>query len=122
MKSIKLRLLVSSLLLLCNVALAQQVTVTGVVREQGGFSLPGVSVIVKNSTKGVQTDLDGKYTIDVNEGDVLQFEYVGFKPQSITVTKQRVVNISLAEDVIGLDDIVIVAYGAQKTKSCSRCD
>ncbi|ALU26244.1 TonB-dependent receptor [Myroides odoratimimus] len=117
MKSIKLRLLVSSLLLLCNVALAQQVTVTGVVREQGGFSLPGVSVIVKNSTKGVQTDLDGKYTIDVNEGDVLQFEYVGFKPQSITVTKQRVVNISLAEDVIGLDDIVIVAYGAQKQKA-----
>ncbi|WP_121966875.1 TonB-dependent receptor [Myroides sp. N17-2] len=117
MKSIKLRLLISSLLLLCNIALAQQVTVKGVVNEENNLSLPGVSVTVKNSTKGVQTDLDGKFTIDVKEGDVLQFEYVGFKPQSIKIDKQHIVNVTLVEDIVNLEDIVIVAYGAQKQKA-----
>ncbi|WP_121966838.1 TonB-dependent receptor [Myroides sp. N17-2] len=117
MKRIKLRLLISSLLLLCNIALAQQTTVTGTVSEENNLSLPGVSVIIKNSTKGVQTDLEGKYTIEVKEGDILHFEYVGFKSQSIKVGKQRTVNVTLSEDIVSLDDIVIVAYGAQKQKA-----
>ncbi|MDM1361280.1 SusC/RagA family TonB-linked outer membrane protein [Myroides marinus] len=117
MGSIRLRLLVSSLLLLCNIAVAQQIKVTGVVNEVDGASLPGVSVIVKNSTKGVQTDLDGKYVIEVSEGDILAFEYVGFKSQSIKVGKQHIININLQSESESLDDIVIVAYGAQKQKA-----
>jgi len=117
MGSIRLRLLVSSLLLLCNIAVAQQIKVTGVVSEVDGASLPGVSVIVKNSTKGVQTDLDGKYVIEVSEGDILAFEYVGFKSQSIKVGKQHLININLQSESESLDDIVIVAYGAQKQKA-----
>lgn len=117
MGSIRLRLLISSLLLLCNIAVAQQIKVTGVVNEVDGASLPGVSVIVKNSTKGVQTDLDGKYVIEVSEGDILAFEYVGFKSQSIKVGKQHIININLQSESESLDDIVIVAYGAQKQKA-----
>ncbi|MBB1138373.1 TonB-dependent receptor [Myroides sp. WP-1] len=117
MKSIQLRLLVSSLLLLCNIALAQQVTVTGVVREKNGESLPGVSVYVQNTTQGVQTDLNGTYSLTVNTGDKLQFDYIGFQSQVIQVTNQTTVDITLLEDAVNLDDIVIVAYGTQKQKA-----
>ncbi|MCC9042780.1 TonB-dependent receptor [Myroides sp. M-43] len=117
MKSIKIRLLVSSLLLLCNIALAQQITLTGVVSADDGLSLPGVSVIVKNSTRGVQTDLDGRYSIYVDEGDILQFEYVGFTSQSIKIGKQHILNVKLRSESENLEDIVIVAYGAQKQKA-----
>ncbi|MGG5506519.1 MULTISPECIES: SusC/RagA family TonB-linked outer membrane protein [unclassified Myroides] len=117
MKSIQLRLLLSSLLLLCNIALAQQVTVTGVVRENNGETLPGVSVQVQNTSQGVQTDLNGTYSLTVNKGDRLQFEYIGFQSQVIQVNNQTVVDITLLEDTVNLDDIVIVAYGTQKQKA-----
>lgn len=117
MKSIQLRLLLSSLLLLCNIALAQQITVTGVVREHNGDTLPGVSVFVSNTTQGVQTDLNGRYSLIVKEGDILYFDYIGFKPQSIPVNKQNVIDVVLLEDAVHLDDVVIVAYGTQKQKA-----
>ncbi len=117
MKSIKLRLLLGSLLLLCNIALAQQVKVTGTVREHNGETLPGVLVTIKNTTKGVQTDFNGNYTIEVAPDETLQYEYVGFKSQAISVGTKRLIDITLQEDVVSLDDIVIVAYGAQKQKA-----
>lgn len=117
MKSIKFRLLLSSLLLLCHTAFAQQTRVTGTVIERNGASLPGVLVTVKNTTKGIQTDLDGHYTLEVSPEDILQVEYIGFKSQSIPVGQQRIINITLEEDVVSLDDIVIVAYGTQKQKA-----
>ncbi|MGG5577836.1 SusC/RagA family TonB-linked outer membrane protein [Myroides sp. C15-4] len=117
MKSIKLRLLLGSLLLLCNIALAQQVKVRGTVREHNGETLPGVLVTIKNTTKGVQTDFNGNYTIEVAPDETLQYEYVGFKSQAISVGTKRLIDITLQEDVVSLDDIVIVAYGAQKQKA-----
>ncbi|MDM1406502.1 TonB-dependent receptor [Myroides sp. DF42-4-2] len=117
MKKCKLRLLIGSLLLLCNIALAQQVKVTGTVSESNGESLPGVLVTIKNTTKGVQTDFNGHYSIEVSPEDILQYEYVGFKSQSLSVGVKRQIDITLHEDVVSLENIVIVAYGAQKQKA-----
>ncbi|MFD0699304.1 TonB-dependent receptor plug domain-containing protein [Myroides pelagicus] len=117
MKSINLGLLLGSFFLLSNVVLAQQVKITGTVSGADGFTLPGVSVIVQNSSNGVQTDLEGKYTIDLKEGDLLNFEYIGYQSQQIAVSKQKVIDVVLTEDIVSLEDIVIVAYGAQKQKA-----
>lgn len=58
---------------------AQEITVSGTVVDEGGVPVPGVSVVVKNTTRGVATDFEGKYTINVNNNDVLEFSSVGFQ-------------------------------------------
>ncbi|NLR91691.1 MULTISPECIES: SusC/RagA family TonB-linked outer membrane protein [Flammeovirga] len=110
-----LTIILSSLQLL----LAQDNVLTGVVNDGGANStLPGVSVLIKGTTKGAITDFDGKFSIPKpNQGDVIVFTYVGMKSQEITYNGQKDIDITLQPDVKELDDIVIVAYGAQKKTS-----
>ena len=75
--------------------------------------LPGVNVIVSNTSSGVSTDFDGNYQIQVKKGDVLLFSYVGFVSQSVIIDNQQSLSISLVEDT-ALDEIVIVGYGSRK--------
>ncbi|WP_179354304.1 SusC/RagA family TonB-linked outer membrane protein [Winogradskyella vidalii] len=90
---------------------AQEKTVTGTVTTAAdGLPLPGASVIVKGTSSGQQTDFDGKYTIQVNEGDVLIFSYVGMVTSELEVGSSSVVNVALKEDSL-LDEVVVVAYG-----------
>lgn len=90
-------------------------TITGkVTGASDGIPLIGVNVIIAGTSTGTVTDLDGNYSIDANEGNVLVFSYTGYKAQEVTVGTQRVINISLAEDVTQLDEIVVVGYGTQK--------
>ncbi len=104
-----------TLLMFCLASFAQQRTVSGVVTDEGNEPLPGVNVIVKGTTTGTITDLDGNYSITLSEGqDVLQFSFIGFAAQEIEVGTASTINITLAADVIGLEEVVAVGYGVQK--------
>ncbi|RED43314.1 TonB-linked SusC/RagA family outer membrane protein [Winogradskyella eximia] len=92
-------------------------TVTGTVTTASDeLPLPGASVIVKGTSKGQQTDFDGKYSIQVNVGDVLVISYVGMSPAEIKIGASNTYNVAL-EDGNTLDEVVIVAYGEQKKES-----
>lgn len=92
---------------------AQRV-VKGVVTDQGGEPLPGVTVIVKGSKLGTSTDLDGVYTINAPENGTLTFSYVGKNNQSVKINGRTEVNVVLKDDATNLDEIVVVGYGQQK--------
>ncbi|AIM62032.1 membrane protein [Cellulophaga lytica] len=102
----------------CLVSLAQQNNISGTITEQGtGFPIPGVSIIIKNTIKGVVSDFDGNYTINnVPENAILQFSYLGYVTQEIKITNQQTLNVILTEDVSKLDEVVVIGYGDQKKK------
>ncbi|PKD21685.1 SusC/RagA family TonB-linked outer membrane protein [Salegentibacter salinarum] len=98
---------------------AQTFSVSGTVDEADtGLPLPGVNIIVKNTSNGVVTDFDGNYTInEVSAGDVLVFSYVGFLPQEITVDEnQTEINATLKTDSEALEEVVVIGYGTQQRK------
>ncbi len=96
-------------------ATAQIRTVTGVVKDPKGETLPGVSVLVKGTTTGAVTDINGKYTLRVTAPQqILVFSYIGFGSQEITVGQRAVIDVTLNDDATGLDEVVVVGYGAQK--------
>ncbi len=94
------------------------VKVSGTVVEAAtGDPLPGVTVVVKGTTKGTITDFDGNYTLaEVPGNATLLFSFVGMKTQEISVVGKSVINIRLEADVIGLEEVVAVGYGVQKKK------
>jgi len=93
-----------------------QKTVSGVVSDDSG-PLPGVSVIIKGTTTGTETDFDGKYSIQANEGDVLQFSYVGMQTNFKTVGSGSVYNAVMTADASNiLDEVVVTAMGISKKK------
>ncbi len=78
-------------------------------------SLPGASVIVKGTTTGTVTDIDGNYVIKVNTGQVLMFTFVGFQTREVTISDQSTINISLEAEQ--LDEVVVTGYGAVQKKN-----
>ena len=103
------------LALFVQISFAQEKTVTGTVSDASG-PLPGVSVLVKGTTNGTDTDFNGKYTIKVKSGDVLRFSYVGYKAVEKTVGLSNTINVTLVEDENVLDEIVLTALGTEKKK------
>lgn len=97
-----------------------QNTLTGTVTEQStAISLPGVNVVIKNTSTGTATDFDGNYEIKVNMGDVLVFSYVGYKTIEITYSGQDSLNVQLDEDAAQLDEIVVIGYGTTTKKDAT---
>ena len=93
----------------------QQKEITGKVVDSQNQSLPGVTVVLEGTTKGTITDMDGKYTLDdIPEDGVLLFSFIGMKMQKIAVGKQTVINITMVEETIGLEEVVAIGYGVQK--------
>lgn len=104
---------ISFLLLSFNTS-AQEIEISGVVNGEDGIPLPGVNVVVKNTDRGVQTDFDGAYSIEVVEGEVLTFSYVGFKTFEIDIDgEEDEINVILEEDLSNLDEVVITGYSTQ---------
>ncbi len=90
-----------------------QKTVTGKVTDSSGAPLPGVTVIVKRTTQGIITDANGNYSLSNIPGDaILVFSFVGMKTQEISVAGKTDINIVLAEELIGIEEVVAVGYGA----------
>ncbi|WP_306354083.1 SusC/RagA family TonB-linked outer membrane protein [Flavobacterium sp. '19STA2R22 D10 B1'] len=111
------KILFGFLLFVVQIAAAQQKEISGVVTDASKLTLPGASVLLKSTNQGVQTDLDGKFAIKADANDVLIFSYVGFKSQEIKVGNQTSISVQLAEEALGLEEIVIVAYGTQKQRA-----
>lgn len=111
-----LMLLLVPLLFVGTMVQAQvEVTLRGTVTETNGSPLIGVSVVVKGTTKGVVTGLDGSFTLQgVREGSTLVFSYIGFKTQEATVGPRTIFDIVLEEDMSTLSEVVVVGFGEQK--------
>lgn len=89
--------------------------VTGTVTEQSTSQpLPGVNIVIKGTATGAATDFDGNYQINVNNGDVLEFSYVGYVTQDITYSGQSTINVQFIEDAAQLDEVVVIGYGSVK--------
>ncbi len=93
----------------------QKKSVNGKVTEAKGQTLPGASVVVKGTTIGVITDSDGNYSLaNIPDNSTLQFSFVGMKMQEIVVGGKSTINVILAEETIGVDEVIVVGYGTQK--------
>jgi TonB-linked SusC/RagA family outer membrane protein len=89
--------------------------ISGTVTDDAGNPIPGVNIIVKGTTKGTTTDSEGKYTLSINEDDVvLVFSFIGYAVQEVPVNGRSVIDVQLQEDVQSLDEVVVVGYGTQK--------
>ncbi|MET7001391.1 SusC/RagA family TonB-linked outer membrane protein [Chitinophaga defluvii] len=93
---------------------AQTVTLSGKVADQQGTPLPGVNVMVKGSSKGVQTNEKGIYTIAVDPGTRLVFSFLGYASQEIGTTGGQKLDVTLEEEGTSLNQVVVVGYGAQR--------
>ena len=91
--------------------------VTGIVYDELDQPLPGATVSVDKSTRGVVTDLDGTFSIKVKDTDVLIFNYLGYQEQRITVGKQQVIKVKLLPKTDELDEVTVVGYARQKKES-----
>jgi len=90
-------------------------SVSGKVTDQSGGSLPGVSVVLKGTTNGTITDMDGKFTLsNIPENGKLQFSFVGMKMQEISAEGKTTINVTLEDETIGIEEVVAVGYGVQK--------
>ncbi|MGY3052437.1 TonB-linked SusC/RagA family outer membrane protein [Pedobacter sp. UYEF25] len=95
---------------------AQEINVKGKVSSaDDGSSLPGVSVFVKETKKGVSTDPDGNFSLSANKGDILVFTFIGYKSKEIVVNETRL-NVTLMATSGSLSEVVVVGYGSQKKK------
>ncbi|MBT6999088.1 MAG: SusC/RagA family TonB-linked outer membrane protein [Prolixibacteraceae bacterium] len=92
-----------------------QKSFTGVVSGSDGQPIPGVSVIVKGTTTGAVTDLDGKFQFEgPASAQVLQFSFVGLRTQDVEIGTQSIFNIVMEEETLGIDEVIVVGYGTQK--------
>ncbi|MCL3853588.1 MULTISPECIES: TonB-dependent receptor [Parabacteroides] len=88
--------------------------VTGIVTDANGDPIIGANVIEKGTTNGIISDLDGKFTINVNPGAVLQVSYIGYITREIIVKDQSFLTVKLSEDTQALNEVVVVGYGIQR--------
>ncbi|MEP0714003.1 MAG: SusC/RagA family TonB-linked outer membrane protein, partial [Algoriphagus sp.] len=94
---------------------AQTLTVSGTITStEDGLTLPGASILIKGTTKGVTSDIDGKYQVTAEKGQVLVFSFIGMLSQEHTVNANETLNIALQPDAQSLDEVVVVGYGTQK--------
>ncbi len=99
---------------------AQEFSVGGKVTDAtDGSSIPGVTVVIKNTTMGTVTDIDGNYSIKVKPGDVLVYSYVGYQTQERAFTGDKKIDIVLAASVSSLNEIVVIGYGTVKKQDAT---
>lgn len=110
-------LLFCAIFFLCsNLSFAQETTITGTVLDSSNEPLIGVTVKVVGGKHGTMTDIDGAYSIQADSKSVLQFSIVGFESKTITVGNQKVINVTLSENVQQLDELVVIGYGTVRKK------
>lgn len=108
-------LLATLLLMLSVLSFGQTLTVKGVITSENGETLPGASVILKGTSTGTTTDVDGKYSLNLADGNgTLVYTYIGYIAQEIVVGNRSQIDIKLLPNNKLLDEIVVVGYGTQK--------
>ena len=110
------KFLFAALLSLCSVVSLSAINVvTGTVTDTNASPLVGVSVMIDGTSKGVITNIEGKYSIEVPSADAtLAFSYIGYTTQKIKVGNEALINVTLVENVKNIDEVVVVGYGTQK--------
>ena len=103
------------LALVVQFSVAQEKTVSGTVSDENAVPLAGATVVIQGTTTGTTTDFDGNYTIDSNVGDVLNFSYVGYSTQAITVGEADTINVTLQADN-ALEEVIVTAQGIRTEK------
>ncbi|MDY8134429.1 TonB-dependent receptor domain-containing protein [Aquimarina sp. 2201CG5-10] len=112
MKSRKNLALMLFLALIVQFSFAQEKTISGTVTDDKGLPLPGVNVLIKNTTNGTQTDFDGNYSITANRGAVISFSYIGFDTKEVVAGDNDTVNIQLSPSASVLEEVVITGQGS----------
>ncbi|MBT8275906.1 MAG: SusC/RagA family TonB-linked outer membrane protein [Bacteroidia bacterium] len=95
---------------------AQEKTISGTVSDNTGLPLPGVNIVVKNTTNGTQSDFDGNYSIQTSVGQTLVFSYVGFKTTEQVVGAANSINVQMEEDAAVLDEVIVTGYGIARER------
>ena len=107
--------LVLLLALVAQITFAQERAVSGTVSDNAGMPLPGVSVLVKGTKAGTQTDFDGKFSIKASPSQVLVFSYIGMKTQEVSASSTSI-NVSLKDDSVELEGVVVTALGIKRSE------
>ena len=111
-------LAVSLLTMLGSFSAFAQTLVVGVIKDNKGLTLPGVSIKVKNTQTGTLTDAAGKYSIKVQDGanQTLVFTFIGFTTQEIALNGRTTINVTMDDGAQGLNDVVVIGYGTAQKK------
>ena len=114
----KIAFFIVSILIISINSFAQLATVKGVVKDEFNETLPGVNVLIKGTSAGSTTNIDGEYSIssELNDSSVLVFSYVGYKVQEVLIAGRSILNIQLESSSESLDEYVVVGYGKTSVK------
>lgn len=93
------------------------IVISGTVVDERGQAIPGTTVLVEGTNKATITDIDGKFQIDVEEGSVLLFSFIGYQSHRVTIGNQSNLNIVLKEDLASLEEVVVIGYGTQRRET-----
>jgi TonB-linked SusC/RagA family outer membrane protein len=110
--SIKYILFVVSLLFTSMIY--SQTKITGKVTDENGVPLPGVNIIVKGSQKGTVSDFDGNYSIETSSLGILEYSYIGYVTQDISIGEKTIINVTMEPSMESIDEVVVIGYGSQK--------
>lgn len=106
-----------SIMLIGFAAMAQEIAITGTVTDgKDGSPMIGVTVLIKGTTTGTTTDFDGKYSIRADRNAFLVFSFIGYETQEVAVGGRNVINITLQDQSLSLEEIVVVGYGTQRKR------
>ena len=95
----------------------EDISISGVVNDEDGNPLPGATILVKGSSEGTVTDIDGRYSLNVPDGtEYLTFSFVGYESQEVQINGRTVIDVSLSVDLQNLDEVVVVGYGQKSRK------
>lgn len=100
-------------MLFATSAFAQR-TVSGTVIDELGEPLPGVNIRIEGTGSGTTTDLDGKYSLQVDDGNILVYSYIGYLAQNVTVGARAVIDITMQPDLAQLEEVVVVGYTSKR--------
>jgi TonB-dependent starch-binding outer membrane protein SusC len=102
------------LLFVVQITYGQRSSVTGVVKDESGQTLPGVNVMIPGTTTGTVTDANGNYSIEAPSDGALQYSFIGYTSVTVKVEGRTSINVELKEDITSLQEVVVVGYGTQK--------
>jgi TonB-dependent starch-binding outer membrane protein SusC len=97
-----------------NLAILQQIRVSGKVTSSGGEPLPGVSVVIKGTITGTITNAEGNYSLPVGANEILLFTFVGMRSQEVPVSNRTVIDVVMEEETLGVEEVVVIGYGARR--------
>ncbi len=120
MKKVIGKIILFGLLVITTTLGAQEKNIKGVISDaENGIPLPGATILIKRTSNGVTSDFDGKYSIDVNENDILMISFLGYVSQEIPVAGKTSINVSLVLNSEIMDEVLVVGFGTQKKSNIS---